>query len=51
MHGKIDIKFSVKGGKGEGVMRFKSERRTRMGYVSFLRSLGYSLVCSMREFF
>jgi cytochrome c oxidase assembly factor 1 len=38
MHGKIDIKFSVKGGTGEGVMRFRSQRKTRMGYVSFLGS-------------
>ncbi|KAI9773929.1 MAG: hypothetical protein M1840_006155 [Geoglossum simile] len=36
MHGKIDIEFSVKGGNGEGVMRFKSERRTRMGYFETL---------------
>ncbi|KAH0544671.1 hypothetical protein FGG08_001176 [Glutinoglossum americanum] len=36
MHGKIDITFSVKGTKGDGVMRFRSERRTRMGYFETL---------------
>lgn len=34
MHGNIDIRFAVKGTKGEGMMRFRSIRRTRMGYVS-----------------
>lgn len=32
LHGKIDISFGVKGSKGRGMMRFKSIRRTRMGY-------------------
>ena len=34
MHGRIDIRFGVKGTKGKGEMWFKSERKTRMGYVS-----------------
>lgn len=34
LHGRIDISFGVKGTKGRGVMRFKSVRRTRMGFVS-----------------
>ncbi|KAL8845799.1 MAG: hypothetical protein Q9221_009068 [Calogaya cf. arnoldii] len=32
LHGRIDISFGVKGTKGRGVMRFKSVRKTRMGY-------------------
>ena len=34
LHGRIDISFWVKGTRGKGLMRFKSERKTRMGYVS-----------------
>lgn len=34
MQGRIDISFWVKGTKGQGKMRFKSERKTRMGIVS-----------------
>lgn len=34
LHGRVDIKFGVKGTTGRGVMRFKSERRGRMGKVS-----------------
>lgn len=34
LHGNIDIRFAVKGTKGEGMMRFRSIRRTRTGYVS-----------------
>ena len=34
LHGRINISFSVKGTIGRGMLRFKSERRTRMGYVS-----------------
>lgn len=33
LHGKIDIKFGVKGKAGSGMMRFRSVRKTRMGYV------------------
>lgn len=40
LHGRINISFEVKGTRGKGTMRFKSIRRTRMGYVS---SLGLSL--------
>ena len=36
LHGRIDIGFGVKGKAGKGFMRFKSSRRTRMGYVSRL---------------
>ncbi|KAI9731677.1 MAG: hypothetical protein M1834_004466 [Cirrosporium novae-zelandiae] len=32
MHGKIDLRYWVKGTKGKGLMRFKSVRPTRMGY-------------------
>ncbi|KAI9804029.1 MAG: hypothetical protein M1833_000310 [Piccolia ochrophora] len=31
LHGRIDIKYRVKGTKAQGMMRFKSERRSRMG--------------------
>ena len=34
LHGRIDISFRVKGTKGRGLMRFKSVREGRMGYVS-----------------
>lgn len=33
LHGRINISFAVKGTKGKGMMKFRSERRTRMGYV------------------
>ena len=33
LHGRIDISFAVKGTRGKGMMRFKSIRRTRMGFV------------------
>ncbi|GME28067.1 Cytochrome oxidase assembly-1 [Neofusicoccum parvum] len=36
LHGRIDIHFSVKGREGKGVMRFRSERRQRMGYFETL---------------
>lgn len=36
LHGRIDISFWVKGTKGKGLMRFRSERKSRMGYVSRL---------------
>ncbi|EMC97548.1 hypothetical protein BAUCODRAFT_456004 [Baudoinia panamericana UAMH 10762] len=36
LHGRIDINFWVKGTKGKGLMRFKSERKTRMGYFDTL---------------
>jgi cytochrome c oxidase assembly factor 1 len=31
LHGRIDIRFDVKGTRNSGTMRFKSFRRTRMG--------------------
>ena len=45
LHGKIDIQFGVKGRAGSGLMRFRSVRKTRMGYVSlrhFTNQLGSS---------
>lgn len=33
LHGNIDISYRVKGTKSEGIMHFKSIRRTRMGLV------------------
>ena len=36
MHGRIDISFWVKGKKAKGLMRFKSERKTRMGMFETL---------------
>jgi len=35
LHGKIDISFWVKGTRAKGLMRFQSERKTRMGFVSW----------------
>jgi cytochrome c oxidase assembly factor 1 len=35
LHGRINISFWVKGTKGRGLMRFKSERKSRMGFVSY----------------
>lgn len=35
LHGRIDISFKVKGTKSKGLMRFKSVREGRMGYVSY----------------
>lgn len=37
LHGDIDISYKVKGTKGEGLLRFKSVRRTRMGMFETLR--------------
>lgn len=34
LHGRINITFDVKGTKARGTMRFRSVRKTRMGYVS-----------------
>ena len=34
LHGRINISFWVKGTKAKGLMTFKSERKTRMGFVS-----------------
>lgn len=34
LHGRVDIHFGVKGTRGKGVMRFKSERSGRMGKVN-----------------
>ena len=36
VHGNIDVSFMVKGSKGKAMMRFKSVRRTRMGFVSLI---------------
>jgi cytochrome c oxidase assembly factor 1 len=37
LHGNIDISFTVKGTKSWGNMKFKSERKQRMGFVGFYR--------------
>lgn len=34
VHGRVDITFGVKGTRAKGMMRFRSIRKTRMGYVS-----------------
>ena len=39
LHGRIDICFAVKGTKSKGLVRFRSFRRTRMGYVRFPRGM------------
>lgn len=36
VHGNIDVSFMVKGTKGKAMMRFRSVRRTRMGFVSII---------------
>ncbi|OCK83628.1 DUF1783-domain-containing protein [Lepidopterella palustris CBS 459.81] len=36
LHGRIDIRFGVKGTKGKGEMRFRSERKGRMGFFETL---------------
>ncbi|EME44478.1 hypothetical protein DOTSEDRAFT_72078 [Dothistroma septosporum NZE10] len=36
LHGRINISFWVKGKKAKGLMRFKSERKTRMGMFETL---------------
>lgn len=41
LHGDIDISYRVKGTKGEGLMRFKSVRTTRLGLVGTLPSPCY----------
>lgn len=35
LHGRVDIRFAVKGTRGSGMMRFKTVRRGRMGKVGF----------------
>ncbi|KAK4549880.1 hypothetical protein LTR36_005181 [Oleoguttula mirabilis] len=36
LHGRIDMAFWVKGTRKQGLMRFKSERKTRMGFFETL---------------
>jgi cytochrome c oxidase assembly factor 1 len=36
LHGNIDISYAVKGTKGEGTIRFKSTRKSRMGLVGYI---------------
>lgn len=46
LHGRVDITFGVKGTRGRGVMRFKSERRGRMGKVcASTEWLGFDKIC------
>lgn len=42
LHGNIDISYRVKGTKGEGLMRFKSVRKTRLGLVGIFPPLSYN---------
>lgn len=51
LHGNIDIRFAVKGTKGEGMMRFRSIRRTRMGYVSCALILWQSSLSQFQSYF
>lgn len=44
LHGRVDISFGVKGTKGRGIMRFKSIRKTRMGFVCDHSSCYTSLI-------
>jgi cytochrome c oxidase assembly factor 1 len=37
VHGRIDVSFMVKGTRGKAMMRFVSERKTRMGFVSIIQ--------------
>ena len=46
LHGNIDIGFGVKGTKGKGWMRFRSVRKSRMGYVSLIILIPLDLRCS-----
>lgn len=39
LHGRVDIGFGVKGTRAKGYMRFKSIRKSRMGYVRSLNDL------------
>ncbi|OJD31032.1 cytochrome oxidase complex assembly protein [Diplodia corticola] len=36
LHGRIDVRYGVRGREGKGVMRFRSERRGRMGFFETL---------------
>ncbi|KAK4992826.1 cytochrome oxidase assembly protein 1 [Elasticomyces elasticus] len=36
LHGRIDIQFWVKGTRAKALMRFHSQRKTRMGYFETL---------------
>lgn len=47
LHGKIDIWFWVKGTRARGLMRFRSERKQRMGYVSSFFLLLFCLGCAV----
>ena len=51
LHGRINIGFGVKGNKAKGYMRFRGERKSRMGYVSRSRPLSskiYGPVANMK---
>lgn len=48
LHGRVDISFWVKGTKSRGLMRFKSERKTRAGYVSDVSQM--VLCCKLMRF-
>jgi len=45
VHGSIDVSFMVKGSKGRAMMRFRSLRRTRMGFVSIPSFFCFDELC------
>jgi cytochrome c oxidase assembly factor 1 len=47
VHGNIDVSFMVKGTKGKAMMRFRSVRRTRMGFVSIFAFRCFFLGCGL----
>lgn len=46
-HGRINISFAVKGNKGSGMMRFRSVRRSKMGFVSIFMPCTFSIQASL----
>lgn len=50
LQGRIDVRFGVKGTKGRGVMRFRSVRRGRGGFVSFFSPPFFSFFFCLRFF-
>ena len=47
VHGNIDVSFMVKGTRGKAMMRFRSVRRTRMGFVSIFAFRCFFLGCGL----
>jgi cytochrome c oxidase assembly factor 1 len=50
VHGKIDVRFWVKGTKKQGEVRLRCRRRGRGGYVSIPRPFLLDIVVSLRVF-